>query len=66
MELLDLPNELLLAVVVLIGGFDIIPCRLVSVIIRESRGELTGSIHDTTYISRLTTDLQTGARAHRP
>ena len=30
MELLDLPNELLLAIIVLIGGFDILPCRLVS------------------------------------
>ena len=30
MELLDLPNELLLAIVVLVGGFDILPCRLVS------------------------------------
>jgi hypothetical protein len=34
MELLDLPNELLLAIVVLIGGFDILPCRLVSESVR--------------------------------
>lgn len=30
MELLDLPNELLLAIIVRVGGFDILPCRLVS------------------------------------
>jgi len=30
MGLLDLPNELLLAIILLIGGFDILPSRLVS------------------------------------
>jgi len=29
MELLDLPDELLLAIIVQIGGFDILLCRLV-------------------------------------
>jgi hypothetical protein len=31
MELLDLPNELLLAVIVRIGGFNLLPCRLVRI-----------------------------------
>jgi hypothetical protein len=50
MELLDLPNELLLAIVVLIGGFDILPCRLVSEFISSVNGG-TNRFLASTYIN---------------
>jgi len=72
MELLDLPNELLIAIIVLIGGFDILPCRLVSESTAYQGCEDVsfvnegGTKHRPNYIITLiTTDLQTGARAHR-